>query len=343
MKKIAFIFFALICACSESDDGPIPLFPNGILGEREGYLLSASLDSGRSIHLKSDTLAVFLDSIWSLADCYLENIFLEERIEDTILILHPKVEFSISEKDCAAPLYRPDTTLYLLPSSSWKNIREIRIENTDGIPQDTITLRAGKFLSDTFSIYIDTTFSSPYAWPRRTPELPSIMRALDSLEERKFYWRTIPSTCKHIIDTCQTVPDTAFPSNWSLRDTNLVPLRVACEDSTLRYCLLRDWENDSSKAGELRERLDTLWFSSWYLVSSIPKCGTIVDLFRWSVFPGGTFVGMQKAFSPESMSECFLRETDTLAVFHLGTNSLISNADSLLDIFFEAGLGRDTL
>lgn len=346
MKKYVLIFvslIALLVACTQSDDGPISIYPDGLSGEARGYLLQASLDSSRRIHLRSDSLPVALDSIWTLANCFLKDLQLIQSVQDTILHLQPNVLLELNGKDCATPEYRPDTTVYLYPNDSWNNVREIRIYDSDRNLEDSIALRSGKFIQDSIDVYVDSTFSDFYSLPRKTSKMPGILRTIDSLKERTFYWRPLPSRCAYIIDTCETVPDTIYPRAWSLRDTNLVPIRMQCKDSLERYCLARDWVNDTAKAGGVQTRLDTLWYPSWYLIFKMPRCGAVNKSFYGAVSPRSHFKAVQELFAPASDNECYSNNSSEITVYHLNVGDIAENQDSILSIYNTAPVGRDTL
>lgn len=343
MKKYLLLIILCFLGCTNSDDGPISIYPDELSGDYSGFVLKASLDSSKAVHLKSDTLEVLLDSIWTLSNCFLDQLIIEERYEDTILYLEPKVEFSLTSEDCASPLFFPETTLYIPPSSSWESLRSIIVYNSKGEVEDSISLRNGSFLRDTLKIYLDSSFSDPYALPRKTKDYPSVLKTIDSLKERTFYYRFMPSNCTYIIDSCQTQQDTIYPSNWSLRDTNLVPIRKVCKDSTLRYCLQRDWENDSLSLGELKERLDTLWFSSWYLVEKIPEGGMVNQMQHTSPVENRHFQLELEIFKPASEKDYMNTLGTDLWVSSLDSVKFIPLSDSLKEIFDKASISRDTL
>lgn len=346
MKKflsILAVFACFLLSCSQPDDGPISVYPDGMHDRGEGYVLKARIDSGRVVHLRKDTLKVELDSLWTLANCFLRELRFDESVDDTTLSLFPVVRLKMTDEDCATPPFHPETTLFLLPNDSWKNYREVRVYNTDGRLEDSIAMRSGKFLYDTLKIYLDSTFKDYYSLPRRTEGLPSVMRSVDSLKERTFYWRSLPSRCEYIIDTCETVADTAYPKNWSLRDTNLVPIRKECKDSTERYCLARDWVYDSTALGDVQTRLDTLWYTSWYLVLEIPKCGVINKANYGGMTPKTFFKATQEIFDPESDKECFSGIASDRSVMRLDSAVVMPDPDSILAIFDTASVGRDSV
>lgn len=334
---------ALVASCSQDDDGPISIYPDGMSGKEQGFLKSAALDSGRLVHLRSDSLPVKIDSMWTLANCFLKNVRFEESTNDSVLVLHPRVDLEIVGKDCAAPEFYPETTLYLQPSGSWKNVRQVLVYDSDDNLEDSIAMRSGKFIKDTLEIYIDSTFANFYELPRRTADVPAMMRAVDSSKQRVFYWRAMESSCSYVINDCETVPDTLYPSTWSRIDTNLVPIRAVCKDTTLRYCNARDWQNDTTKLSELYEHLDTLWYSTWYLVFKIPKCGVVNKAQYGNPSPKRKFTATQEIFAPATDQNCFSDISSELSVYRLDSGKVMLYPDSILGIFNTAPVGRDTL
>lgn len=345
MMKILFAFLTAICiySCSYSEDGPISIYPEELEGDYSGFALFASLDSGNFIHLRKDTLRIVLDSIWTLSNCFLEDISFEESEEDSILFLKPIIHFSLSATDCASPLFFPETLISIPPSDSWKSYQEIRVMDSQGELEDSIFLRNGDFLKDTFEIYIDSSFADPYLLPRKTKGEPSILKKIDSLQERTFYWRTMESRCTYIVDTCETKLDTLYPNSWSLRDTNLVPIRLTCKDSTLRYCLQRDWKNDSLALGKLNERLDTLWYYSWFLIQEMPKGGMLNKLSYSNISHKTKVQITEEIFKPESEKDYITNPDSSLMFYDLRTGEKVSYDDSLYSVFKNAEIGRDTL
>lgn len=343
MKFFLLTVILFILACTQSDDGPISIYPDEMAGEYSGFVLKAELDSGSSIHLRSESLQVTLDSIWTLSNCFLDKLFLEERIEDTILYLEPKVEFSLTSEDCASPLFFPETLIYMHPSESWAKVRSIVVLDSKGEAEDSVALRSGEFIRDSLKIYLDSNFANPYLLPRRTKGTPSVLKTVDSLEERVFYYRLMPSNCGYIIDSCETILDTIYPAQWSLRDTNLVPIRKTCKDSTMRYCLQRDWVDDSLGVGKLKEKLDTLWFSSWYLVEEFPEGGMANRQSYSSPIIKRSFQAEIEYFKPETKDDFISSENSDLWILNLATDSWIPLEDDLEEMFNEASIGLDSL
>lgn len=280
VKKISLFMvlgLLLLVACTQDDDGPIDISNSNDVFAGDGFFLAAELDSGRQIHVASDTLFVGLDSIWSFSNCALKSIDMVPEWSDSILKLRPAIKFQTVVEDCASPMYRPDTVIkYLVDKRSLEGISQINIYNDLDSLLDTILVRHGSFSQDTFKIYVDSLFDSVKVLPLRTKGVPSLLKVLDSLTPRVYHWRAMKSTCKFYMDKCgKTVPDTIFPKFWSLMDTALVPMRLRCADSTLTYCKSAGWENDSNALGAVQERLDTLWHTHLYYVEKIPECGAV--------------------------------------------------------------------
>jgi hypothetical protein len=279
--KVLLLFFLAwmlpMVACTQDDDGPIDVTNSGEIFGGEGFFLAATLDSGSMIHLTSDTLYIGLDSIWSFSNCALKSIYVDVDAKDTVLELRPVIQYQTTAKDCAAPMFRPDTVLKSVPTKeAWYGISQINIYNDLDSLLDTILVRRGSFSLDTFKLYVDSLYDSVKALPLRTKGSPSLLKVLDSLTPRTYYWRSMKSSCKFFVDKCaKTVPDTLFPRYWILGDTALVPVRQRCADSTYTYCKSAGWEDDSLALGEVQERLDTLWHTHLYYVESIPECGAM--------------------------------------------------------------------
>lgn len=333
-----------IASCTQSDDGPISIYSDEMSGSGEGFVIAAMLDSGRVVHLRSESLIVTLDSVWSLANCFLKSIEFDSNIiSDTILELYPRIYYEANSEDCAAPIFRPETSIFVPPSSALDSIREIRIFNSDSAYEDTVSVRSGTLEVESLEVYVDTSFAVAYEWPRRTAGLPSVFRLADSLKQRTYYWRPMKSTCTYISDTCETVPDTAYPSTWSLRDTNLVPIRLACADTSLRYCISSNWSNDSSSLGEVLTHLDTLWYSTWYIVHEMPDCGAVYDANYSTPTVKKDYSAQLYYFAPASEADCYSDSTGYgYSFYSLKTGSMVF-ADSLYDLFETANVGRDTL
>ena len=326
-----FLFFVvfwglLFAACTQDDDGPIDISNSTDVFAGEGFFLAAELDSGRLIHLANDTLFIELDSIWSFSNCALSNIYFDVQKEDTVLALRPVIQYQTKVEDCASPMYRPDTVIKtFVEKRTLEGISQINIYNDLDSLLDTIYVRHGSFSLDTFEMYVDSLFDSVKTLPLRTKGSPSLLKVLDSLTPRVYYWRTMQSTCKFRMDKCgKTVQDTLFPLSWRLGDTALVPLRLRCADSTLTYCKSAGWENDSSALGNIRERQDTLWHTHVYYVEKIPNCGSIdVASKKFSYTPFATkrdMVVIRELYSPDN-SETFCGPSTQKDMFWLDLNA----------------------
>ena len=73
---------AFFASCAQDGDGPLDVMPSGSSVEGEGFFESAVLDSGKMIHLISDTLYITLSKIWSFSNCSLTSIDLNYTFED---------------------------------------------------------------------------------------------------------------------------------------------------------------------------------------------------------------------------------------------------------------------
>ena len=313
MNRMTFfpLFFSLwvllIVACTQDDDGPIDISNSQDVFAGEGYFLAAELDSNSMIHLAGDTLYIGLDSIWSFSNCALKSIDLNPEWGDSILTLRPVIRYQTTTEDCPSPMYRPDTVVKsFIDKRSLEGISQIAIYNNQDSLLDTVLVRRGSFSLDTFKFYVDSLFDSVKVLPLRTKGSPSLLKVLDSLVPRVYYWRPMKSTCKFHMDKCKkTVSDTLYPNIWSLGDTAFVPIRQRCADSTLTYCKSAGWENDSNALGVVQEHQDTIWYTHLYYVEKIPECGA-VNLFESSAY--GTLremVAVRELYSPdESEAYC---------------------------------------
>ena len=281
-KALALVFVVgalFMMACTQDDDGPIDVTNSGDVYGGEGFFNGAELDSGAFIHLDGDTLYIGLDSVWSFSNCALKNITVMVDAKDTVLELRPVIQYQTKIEDCASPMYRPDTVIKtILDTWALIGISQINIYNDLDSLLDTILVRRGKFSLDTFKLYVDSLYDSVKALPLRTKGSPSLLKVLDSLSPRTYYWRSMKSTCTFPMGMkkCdKTVPDTIFPRFWNLGDTALVPIRQRCADSTYSYCKSSGWSDDSLALGEVKEHLDTIWHTHLYYVESIPECGSM--------------------------------------------------------------------
>lgn len=362
IRNLCAAFAVLICAlfagCEYDSDGPLKPSSGNLSFDGSGFFNGATLDSGKTIHLLSDTLYVGLSYIWSYSNCALESIDLDESKEDSVLVIKPIIKIHATEEECAAPFYRPDTTLkVLLSKKETSGIGEIQVKNDDDSLLATINLRRGSFETDTFNIYMDSLFLDASSFPLRTNELkdslegPTILRVLDSLTPRVFYWRTLKSTCTVRVDMCgDVVADTVYPSSWDLDDTNLVPVHYACADSDSIYCVTGKWENDSTALGKLMERPDTIWYYSTYYTEKIPECATFSSFGVSNLYAGQTALFVRQIFLPDDDETfCGPASKEDWMVYNLSTNKMVLDTgsvqviDSLFEIWNKADVAPDTL
>ena len=358
--------FALLClalglfwGCEKASDGPMSITLETFDYYDDGFFMASTLDSGKTIHLSNDTLFLNLDKMWTFTNCSLTSIDLNLFKEDSVLWIVPVLKIHATEEDCPAPYYRPDTTLKInLTESQMSGVGLLKVKNDRDSVLDSILLRRGTISLDTFYIYMDSSFADPHAFPLRTKDtkngkaVPSILRVLDSLTPRVFYWRTMESVCKYVVDKCgDKVADTVYPSTWKLNDTNLVPIHYFCADSDSVYCLNSSkWENDSSSLGKLQERPDTIWHYSTYYMEKIPKCGTYgADTI--SNYMVGERVRIVRELLTPAKEETFCGPSskEDWYVFNLTKNVTVYDNDSVavLDTLFEiwngASVAPDTL
>ena len=350
VKKLSLFVVAvllLVVACTQDDDGPIEISNSKEVFGGEGFFLMAELDSGHLIHLADDTLYVLLDSMWSFSNCALSNIYFNVQKEDTVLVLRPVIQYQTKLEDCAAPMYRPDTVIKsFVERRTLEGVSQINIYNDLDSLLDTILVRRGTFKLDTFNLYVDSLFDSIKTLPLRTKGSPSLLKVLDSLTPRVYYWRAMKSVCKFSMDKCdKTVPDTIFPTFWSVEDTALVPVRQKCADSTLFFCKSAGWENDSNALGNVQERLDTLWHTHLYYVEKIPECASF-NSFTASAY--GTLREMnivRELYAPDS-SETFCGPSAQKDMFWFDLSSGYAvpdtiSVDSLRGVWGKATVATD--
>lgn len=342
--------------CEKDSDGPIRASDSNESFSGEGFFLSANLDSGRTIHLVGDTLYLSMGKVWSFSNCALKSINTSFVREDSLLWIKPTIKILATEEDCAAPYYRPDTTLKIVfRSEDLKDIAKIAVKNDMDSVLDSILVRHGTITKDTFFVYMDSSFSDAHRYPLRTKNkkksdtIPTLLRVLDSLTPRVFYWRTMKSVCTHRIDMCgKTVADTIYPTSWKVADTNLVPIHYACADTDSVYCINSKWENDSTAIGELQERPDTIWHFSTYYLEHIPKCGTF-NSFSASYYSVGQRVRfVRELYTPdESEKFCGPATGPEWMVYNMSGNKMVvdslSKLDSLLSAWKMASVAPDTL
>lgn len=321
--KIALSLVVLLdfWACTQDGDGPLELSSTGERFAGKGFFRYAVIDEDDMVYLVGDTLHLRMDSIWTFSNCSLDQIQFVNYKRDSVFFLYPVINLVTSNEDCAAPYYRPDTTVNLiLKSSLLEDVSVIKVRNDLDSVMDSILVRRGEFLLDTFDIYVDSIFDATESLPLRTKGSPSVFKVLDSLTERTFLWRSMKTECSMRIDMCDSlVADTLYPSTWRMNDTNLVPIRMACADSDLVYCHSSYWENDSSSLGKVQVRHDTLWHTSLYYVEPIPECGTVVG-FSWSnIVLDAKTQFIRKLFSPdESELSCGPSARKDLFIYDLG-------------------------
>lgn len=348
----------MLVGCEKSSDGPIDVSNEEFSSDIDGFFKAAQLDSGRTIHLLKDTLYLDMGKMWTFSNCALQSIDVEYRAEDSVLWIEPTLRVQATAEDCPAPYYRPDTTLKkVFSAEEVKGISLIKVKNDMDSVLDSILLRRGSLTLDTFYVYMDSSFADPAAMPLRTEEkkkgkaVPSILRVLDSLTPRVFYWRTMKSTCTHRVDMCKkTVADTIYPTSWRIADTNLVPVHYACADSDSVYCINSKWENDSASLGSLQERPDTIWHYSTYYMETIPECATY-NSFSVTSYGVGNRVRFIREIMERDDSETFCGPSsqDDLMIYNLSGNKMVVDTDStiavdsLYKIWKKATVAPDTL
>ena len=328
---------AMLCvsACTRDDDGAIPVSAEDESFVGTGFFRIAEFDSNSLIHLVSDTLYLRIDSLWSYSNCALKRIEIDTSHEGDALVFFPKIIIESDGKDCPSPFLHPDTVIKLLPpAEEFGDASVLRVRNDEGNVLDTVLLRRGKFELDTFAIYVDSLFDTVSSLPLRTKDSPSVLKVLDSLNPRVFYWRAMESFCELRIDMCDSVVnDTLFPMAWSLTDTALVPIRKACASDDSTYCVASRWVNDSSAVGPVQERADTVWFTSLYYVEEIPECATM-NSFRVAGYALGKSVNfIRELMVPdESESVCGPSALKDVFIYDMGRNRVFPDsldADSL--------------
>ena len=348
------LLMAFFASCAQDGDGPLDVMPNGERVEGNGYFLSATLDSGKTLHLITDTLYVTLSQIWSFSNCSLTSIDLNERVSDSLFVIAPTISIKVNTDDCPAPMYRPDTTFKMLLKDLPAQVTNVIVKNDVDSLLDSIKLRRGTLERDTFSIFIDSAFAVHDSLPLRTKDSPSILRVLDSITPQKFFWRTLRANCSMRVDMCNdVVADTIYPSSWIENDTALVPVRYACASSDSVYCLNTKWEYDSTALGKVNERLDTIWHTSTYYVEDIPSCA-LVNGFLYSGFAyknKATFV--REFFVPdESERSCGPSTKKDWVAYRLESNKILTEGDdgenktqidSLYKVWKSATVAPDTL
>lgn len=337
----AILFAACFCvlACTQDDDGAIPLSSGDDSYSGVGFFRKAVLDSGARIHLVSDTLFLQMGNLWTFSNCALKRIEIDKEKDGESLTLLPKIILETDGEDCPAPYYHPDTVLALTFSEDeLQGISQIRVMNDEDSLLDTIMLRRGHFELDSFEIFVDSLFDSVSALPLRTKKSPSILKVLDSLTPRTFYWRAMKSNCELQVDICDSVVnDTILPSSWNIMDTALVPIRKACALGDSVYCVSSRWVNDTSSLGSVQEYADTVWHTSLYYVEEIPECASVNSFSMGAFSLGKKFAVVRELMVPdESETFCGPSATKDLFIFDIGRNRIFPDsldADSLAKIW----------
>lgn len=322
---ILFCLAVWLAACSESDDGPISIYPDDFSVTGNGYVLFAELDSGNRFHAQGDSIRLALDSMWSFGNCFLNRIEIGENfLNDTVLVLNVKLVLGNSEKtDCPQPLFRPDTLLSIPFIESWNAVREIRVEGNSHNEfftemedtssaafltlKDSILVRRGSFRAESISVYLDSSFGKPDTYPRRTSkDSAGVLALVDSMKIDTLLYRFMKSECLDVRDSCETVPDTLWNNVFSLADTALVPVRRVCALDTaadsLIYCLSSKWKNDSTSLSDsVYMWPDTTWYTSFYYAERIPKCSGLNEGdFSAQAKAGRYFTTKHSLFVPDS-------------------------------------------
>ena len=337
-------FAAMLCvsACTRDSDGPIPVSAEDDSYTGLGFFRVAVFDSNALIHLASDTLYLRIDSLWSYSNCALKRIEIDASRDGDALVYYPKIIIDSDGEDCPSPYLHPDTVIKLLPSTDeLDGVSVLRVRNDEDKILDTVLLRRGKFEFDTFAIYVDSLFDTVSSLPLRTKDSPSVLKVLDSLNPRLFYWRAMEASCELRIDMCDSVVnDTLFPKAWSLTDTALVPIRKACASDDSTYCVANRWVNDSSSLGPVQERADTVWFTSIYYVEEIPECAAM-NSFRVAGYALGKNVNfIRELMVPdESETACGPSALKDVYIYDIGRNRVYPDsldADSLYGIWKSA-------
>lgn len=283
MFKILLLLSLLLFGCSLENDGPISIYEDDdLLAFGDGFFYAGALDTNEPIHLYHDSLSIFLDSIWTFSNCSLSEIEIETSlVKDTLLYLSPRFIINPNSKDCAAPLFRPDTTIFF-SLDSYKKVREVRLLNTNDKELDSIFVRHGSFSKEIQSFYIDSAIANPSLWPFRiSNDSAGILRVLDSVKVTSYYWKPIFGECAKIHDDCSKDQslDTLFPSSrWDLKDTALIPVIRVCEDTSKTYCSSSNWAFDSLNTGKTNTVIDTTRFSSMYYIADIDSCSELISL-----------------------------------------------------------------
>lgn len=351
------LLLAFFVGCEYESDGPIKPSSTDKEYEGKGFFRAASLDSGKVIHLVSDTLFLTLGNIWSFSNCALKSIDLDFDKQGEVLWIAPTIDIRVTEEECAAPFYRPDSVFkLLLDDGTLDGVAQINVKNDVDSTLDSILVRRGRFVNDTFSVFVDSSFADAHNFPLRTKEMDdgdsvsSMLRVLDSLTPRVFYWRTMRSNCTHRVDMCDdVVADTVYPSSWSINDTILVPIHYSCADSNLMYCINNKWENDSTSLGDLQERPDTIWYYSTYFVEKIPTCASFNSFSVSTTGYGQNWrISRQLMIPDETEKSCGPSSATEWMIFNVNGRMVLDSdsvqvVEKLLESWENAAVAPDTL
>ena len=344
LKSLSVFFSVFACmalflaGCEKDSDGPMDVSVDNFSYRGEGFFKAAKLDSGRTIHLSKDTLFLNMGKMYTFSNCALESIDLNLHKEDSVLWISPVLKIHATAEDCPAPYYRPDTLLkVLLSNSQMDGVGLIKVKNDTDSLLDSILLRRGNISKDTFEIYLDSSFADVHAYPLRTKDkkngkaMPTILRVLDSLTPRVFYWRTMKSNCTYRVDNCvNTIPDTIYPTRWNVNDTNLVPVHYVCADSDSVYCINSKWENDSTELGSVLERPDTIWHYSTYYMENIPACGTYDSIAVSNYGVGNRVRFIRKLLTPDDDETfCGPSSQKSWMVYNLSGITMVVDSDTV--------------
>lgn len=365
----AYIFamvLMLLGACTQSGDGAMDLNPDGNVQQGTGFYLVAEIDDSHRIHLAQDTLRIRLDSIWAISQCFLDSLVLHDSlVNDTTLFLRYEVRLlSNGDPACPSRMFLPDTLMNVPMRTDWNAVRQIIITGTprsDIITDttrkdsawfnpylDSIRVRRGTLVSDTFFFYFDSLFYDAALWPRKTPGDTAILQRLDSLKPQSYTWRPLQATCSDIRDNCPTRPDTLWPTSWYSGVTPFITIRPVCSDSARTYCNATAYQTDTTTAGDIQTYLDTTYFSSLYYIE---KNGPCAALGYWGRLQGTLQAGysvslIREAFYPEpNEPDCGTNAIPGWFILNLSTNQEVTSsaiAQEILDAANHATIA-DTL
>lgn len=334
MFRFFLLLSFLLLSCTRFEDGPMPVYSQKDMGDRkEGFFYVGELNYGAPILSYGDTLSIYLDSIWSFSNCSLSDIVLEKSIiDDTLLTIRPRIELAWNDKDCASPLFRPETLL-LIPMQNFNKIKKVSLLNTGHEEIDTTIIRYGHYETKTDTLYLDFLFEDPYALPLRSSENASFFMEVDSIETQDLYWKLLPYRCEKINDSCDLKLDTLLPNHsWSPKDTISIPLIKSCENSKKTYCLEKDWAVDSAQIQDkmsIEVQVDTTWFTSFYYIEPIDSCQQLTQLKKLSEFYYGGHSIIEKTlfiFDP-SKTKCSSKKASSWIIYDLMKQKSIQEAD----------------